>query len=479
MTDHAKLERATGALVGAVVGDALGAPFEFGPAGAFSETHPSSRLLEPTEMTGSRTWEPGEWTDDTQMALLIAQSLLERDGLDEADIFDRFQHWARGRPKDIGIQTSMVLLPGADWRHSAADHFAATGHAAGNGSLMRTVPAAIYFAEAGRTASMDAARRISALTHGDPAAGEGCAIYHELIRLALEGQDPLDHIDEVLSLVPGHLRAEWAARLDPAYDPRLDPIGNGAVWPALGAAVWALRTTTSFEDALRAVIDLGGDTDTLACITGGLVGARHSIGAIPSRWTIDLHGSLIGRAIAPIDVEELEAIAHRLLTNGNTPSLEGPPEAPIEPTLVWADQHIYASNLSGVVLALNRDRLPDGAVVISLSRTFGRLEDHALRRQAWLIDQSTEGRNLAIHRVLDDVIDTIEAARLAGRPVVVHCHAGRSRTGLVLRAWQLRQRPELSVAEATAEVRWRWPHLDTWNGSFDTALETWTVPSKG
>ncbi len=198
MSDSARIERATGALVGAVVGDALGAPFEFGSPGEFSAAFPTRVLLDPGEMVGNVTWEPAEWTDDSQMGLLLAQSLLERDGLDEADIFDRFRQWVAGRPKDVGNQTRSVLTSSAGWAHAAADHFVSTGHAAGNGSLMRTVPAALYFADAGPDQTMDAARRISMLTHGDPAAGEGCAIYHELIRVALDGQDPLDHIDDAL-----------------------------------------------------------------------------------------------------------------------------------------------------------------------------------------------------------------------------------------------------------------------------------------
>lgn len=478
MTDPSRVERAIGALIGSVVGDALGAPFEFGRADEFSRRFLTRQVIEPTEMVGGRGWAPAEWTDDTQMALLLAQSLLDRGGLDEADVFTRFAEWASGgaggvTPKDIGIQTRRVLRSGLGWSDAAATDFAATGRAAGNGSLMRTVPAALYFSGAGREASMDAARRISMLTHGDPAAGEGCAIYHELIRLTLDGADPLDHLDEILASVGAEHRGRWATRLDPTYDPRRDQVSNGAVWPALGTAVWALRTTRSFEDALRAVVDLGDDTDTVACITGGLAGARYSIGAIPSRWTTDLHGDLIGRADSGIDLEDLEVLARSLLARDARPSVEPDAEPPIEPRPVWADDLVYAANYSGVVGALDAGRLPDRALVVSLSRTFGRLRQHPSRRQVWLVDQDTPGGNVAVGDVLDDVIATMEAAVGEGRPVVVHCHGGRSRTGLVLRAWLLRNRPGLTVAEASAEVKARWPDFDPWNTSFDEALEHW------
>src|SRR3954462_62332 len=93
--------RVTGALVGSAVGDALGAPFEFGPPGQFSRRFPTPARGVKTEMCGGGSvgWEPGEFTDDTQMALLVATSLVERDGLDQADVFDRFRAWfAAGAP---------------------------------------------------------------------------------------------------------------------------------------------------------------------------------------------------------------------------------------------------------------------------------------------------------------------------------------------------------------------------------------------
>src|SRR5436309_15678346 len=95
--------RVAGALVGSAVGDALGAPFEFGPPGRFSARFPVPARGVHTEMCGggSLGWEPGEFTDDTQMALLVAQSLAERGELDEADLFDRFRAWLSADPPDV------------------------------------------------------------------------------------------------------------------------------------------------------------------------------------------------------------------------------------------------------------------------------------------------------------------------------------------------------------------------------------------
>ncbi|MGZ6883044.1 MAG: ADP-ribosylglycohydrolase family protein, partial [Nocardioidaceae bacterium] len=103
--------RVAGALVGSAVGDALGAPFEFGPPGRFSARFPTPARGVHTEMCGggSLGWEPGEFTDDTQMGLLVAESLAERGALDEADLFDRFRAWLRADPPDVGNQTRAVL----------------------------------------------------------------------------------------------------------------------------------------------------------------------------------------------------------------------------------------------------------------------------------------------------------------------------------------------------------------------------------
>jgi ADP-ribosyl-[dinitrogen reductase] hydrolase len=472
-TDDVNAERAVGALVGSVVGDALGAPFEFDPPAAFSKRFPRPVLLDPGEMPGGRGWAPAEWTDDSQMGLLVARSLLDRGGVDEADLFDRFVAWNDGGPRDVGIQTREVLGSGLGWSEAAAAQYARTGHAAGNGSLMRTTPAAVFLAGQGSQSSADGARRISGLTHGDPAAGDGCAIFHELVRVALSGGDPLDAVGYALETVPVDRREKWEWRLGARYRPDLDSMSNGAVWPTLATAVWAVRTTTSFEGALRAAVDVGHDTDTVACVTGGLAGAVYSIGAIPSRWTTYLHGELTGRGDSGLDLAELETLAQSLAAGG--PSVAHPPPAEhlVEPMLVSVDQAIYAASYPGVAAACAGGRLPAGALVLSLSRTFGALDSHRPRRQLWMVDQDKPGTNLAIGRVLDDAVASMDAALEAGRAVVVHCHGGRSRTGLVLRAQLLAHDPAMTVEEAGRQIAGRWPHLDLWNRSFTAALTEW------
>ncbi|WP_431677159.1 ADP-ribosylglycohydrolase family protein [Kitasatospora sp. KL5] len=302
--------RAAGAVVGSAVGDALGAPFEFGPAGAFSARFPAPGAG--GEMCGGGGWEAGEATDDTQMAVLVAESLLERGGLDLPDIFARFRHWAASEPKDIGLQTEDVLTSGLPWDLAAAIHFQTSLRAAGNGSLMRVAGSAVRFARAGQQGTMDAARRIAALTHGDRAAWEGTAVLHDLVRVALDGGDPLAAVPDVLAAVDPENRGRYAVVLAPDWHPDEATEFNGAVWPCLGSAVWALRTTDGFEEALRAAVDLGGDTDTVAAVTGALAGAVYGLEAIPERWTAPLHVLLPGSGGRVLRLPGLLDLAARL-----------------------------------------------------------------------------------------------------------------------------------------------------------------------
>ncbi|MEJ7771021.1 MAG: ADP-ribosylglycohydrolase family protein [Geodermatophilaceae bacterium] len=452
--------RVAGALIGSAVGDALGAPFEFRPAGTYGRRFPTDARGVRTEMCGGGGlgWAPGEFTDDTQMALLLATSLVECGGLDEADVFDRFRTWAAAGPPDVGNQTRSVLSSGRPWDVAAGEHFARTGHAAGNGSLMRTTPAGIWFGGAGRSSTMDAARRISALTHGDPAAGEGCAIFHELVRVALDGGDPLVALSDALASVAPEYRPKWESVLSPTWHPRDATESNGAVWPTLGSAVWALRTAGSFAAGMRLVLDLGGDTDTVAAVTGGLLGAVYGIAGIPMRWTSVVNGVVPGYASPAWDLAALQHLARQLAGEVDPVPFELDPDRHgIEPVEVF--DGIWASDVYGA-----RDSDRDFAV-ISMCRTGGRF-GHEVQRFAYLIDDDT---NSEISAVLEDVLDDISALRADGKRVLVHCYAGQSRTGLVLRAWLMRSEG-VGLTEATERVAELWPHLNLWNDSFGTAL---------
>jgi ADP-ribosyl-[dinitrogen reductase] hydrolase len=220
--------------------------------------------------------------------------------------------------------------------------------------------------------------------------------------------------------------------------------------------VWALRVSSTFEEAMRRVIDLGGDTDTVAAVTGGLAGAVFGITGIPMRWTSAVHGSLPGFDSPVTHLGDLHWLAGRL-SGDSAPGYEATPSEGLEPREV-ADG-VWAADLDGA-----RHSQRDFAV-ISLCRTGGRF-GHDIQRFAYLVDDES---NHALAQVVDDVLADISALRADGRRVLVHCFGGASRTGLVLRAWLIRERG-MTVDEATSYVGQRWPHLGLWNASFSRYL---------
>ncbi len=454
-----RAHRVAGTLIGSAVGDALGAPFEFGPPGQFSARFPADARGEQTEMCGGGPGgqEPGQATDDTQLALVLATSLVEHDGLAEAELLAALRTWAATDTLDIGTQTRGVLDSDRPWDVAAAEFSQATGRSGGNGSLMRTTPAAIFFARRGQAETMDAARRISALTHTNPAAGEACAIVHEMIRIALDGGDPVAALPDVLALVAPEHRGPWETVLAADWTPEDATETNRALWTALGQAVWALRRGRTFAEVMRLVIDLGGDTDTVAAIAGGLAGAVHGIAGIPMRWASVVHGRVPGATDMDWWLADLHKLAARLDGTFETP-FHHPLDYGPEPAEV-ADG-VWAADLDGA-----RASSTDFAV-ISLCRTGTRFP-HPLQRFAFLTDDDS---NSEIDVVLADVLDDIAALRADGRKVLVHCFAGQSRTGLVMRGW-LRRTTGMSVEEATDAVVEKWPYLSTWNDSFTAALE--------
>jgi ADP-ribosylglycohydrolase len=301
------------------VGDALGAPFEFGPAGAFSHRFPAGSTE--NEMVGGGVWGPGEFTDDTQMAILEARSITERSGVDEADLFDRFRQWFGSNPKDVGVMTRQVLGDSDGWpeapRRYLRNH---PDSAAGNGGIMRSSFSAARWALAGNyTGTAVVGRRLSSVTHADPAAQEGRALLHMLCQDACLTGDPFNRIDRRLDFLKVGQRDRYRAIFadGPSTAEGLEAVAadvaalpNGSVWGCLRDAVRSLRGADSFGEALRRACDVGSDVDTVAAVTGALAGATFGVDAIPSRWLESLHGTVGGQRY---DAAELSGLLDRLL----------------------------------------------------------------------------------------------------------------------------------------------------------------------
>lgn len=284
-------DRAAGVLLATAAGDALGAGYEF--------THPDAGAAIEMIGGGPFDWAPGEWTDDTSMALAIAEvaatgaDIGRGEGLDA--VAAQFVRWFDSDPADIGNQTRAVLSRRpADAAAMQARARALTGRKGGNGSLMRTAPVALAYLgdEAG---CVDAAAQIASLTHDDPQATQACQLWSHAIRHAvLHGT--FDGVRDYLDIAPADVAAYWGPLLDQAEQGTPEDFANnGWVVHALQTAWWAITSTDSSDDrhlrrALVAAVRAGGDTDTTAAIAGGLLGARWGASAVPAGWRRILHG---------------------------------------------------------------------------------------------------------------------------------------------------------------------------------------------
>ncbi|MGW4120419.1 ADP-ribosylglycohydrolase family protein [Nocardia sp. NPDC004711] len=276
-------DRAAGVLLGTAAGDALGANYEFTVPGPDAEI----RMLG----GGAFGWEPGEWTDDTAMAVAVARAaaragdLCSPEGLDA--VAAEFVAWWDSGPKDIGNQTREVL----QWRDQTGRAMqmrahGLTGLTAGNGSLMRTAPVALAYLDDAEKCGK-AAKLISSLTHYDMQAMQACKLWTLAIRHAILF-GTYDGLREALSQVDTGF---WEPLLDKAETGSpVDFPKNGWVVHALQTAWWAITHAETLPAALELAVRAGGDTDTTAAIAGGLLGARWGASAVPAEWLELLHG---------------------------------------------------------------------------------------------------------------------------------------------------------------------------------------------
>lgn len=283
------LDRFQGALLGLAVGDAVGTTVEFKRPGTFPPV---------TDMVGGgpHGLPAGAWTDDTSMALCLAESLLECRGFNPVDQLERYVRWyfdghwsSTGRCVDIGRATSNAL-----------ERFERTGEpypgdaapvAGGNGPLMKLAPVALAYARRPLDALRYAAE-CARTTHGAPEAADACRYFAGLLVGALRGESasallhhgPFEPIAGVWSDQPLDPKiAAVAAGSFMIYEPPMI-LGGGYVVDALEAALWAVRSTHAFEDAVLAATNLGNDADTTAAICGQLAGALYGVRGIPEHW---------------------------------------------------------------------------------------------------------------------------------------------------------------------------------------------------
>jgi ADP-ribosyl-[dinitrogen reductase] hydrolase len=293
-------ERIQGGLFGLLIGDALGVPYEFQDAAQL----PALAEIEMTPPPGFRrshgTTPPGTWSDDGAQALCLLTSLLDCGKLDPDDLGQRFVSWYQSgymaidqRVFDVGIHTSRVVQAIATGM-PALDAGALGQDARGNGSLMRSLPLVLW--HRGTDAELVADAHLqSRVTHGDAYCQVCCALYCLWARQLLDNAktpwvSATQSLRSIYQTNPSFLDIlDWAVRPDDVAEGR----GGGYVIDALRSARMVMGGKQSYEQVVKRAIALGDDTDTTACIAGGVAGIRDGIGAIPRRWLDQLRGQEI------------------------------------------------------------------------------------------------------------------------------------------------------------------------------------------
>lgn len=287
--------RYRGTMMGLATGDALGVPGEFLPRGSYPKI---------TEIIGGGPFrlQPGEWTDDTSMALCIGKSLIDKGDFSPPDVMTKFWSWveagymsSNGKMFDIGDTTSEALCWNRKTGQSLAGMETSTDNKkSGNGSIMRLAPVPMFFKDSHHKAAwLDMAVLSSMLTHGSYNCMGSCAYLSALIIGTLNGFskefilhpnyflcDPFvkkalkDFTPEVLDIVNGAYKTKTEDQIK----------STGYVIHTLEAALWSFYTTDTFEDGAIKAVNLGEDTDTVGAVYGQLAGAYYGFDAIPKRW---------------------------------------------------------------------------------------------------------------------------------------------------------------------------------------------------
>ncbi len=308
-----RIERYRGCMLGLAAGDALGTTLEFRAPGTF-------RPVDDIVGGGPFGLRPGQWTDDTSMALCLAESLVERRGFDPADQLERYVRWYReghmsstGECFDIGNAIREALRrfeETGDPRSGSTDP-----RRAGNGSIMRLAPVPLFYAREPLEA-VERSGESSLTTHGAENCVDACRFLGALITGAVNGAGKEALLSEEYDPsgggywqehpLSGEIREVAGGSFKRRRPPEIQ--GSGYVVRSLEAALWAFYNSDSFEKGALMAVNLGDDADTTGAVYGQLAGAFYGERAIPDTWRQKLaHRPLI------------ERLAEQLLHPGEAP----------------------------------------------------------------------------------------------------------------------------------------------------------------
>lgn len=276
-------DRFRGCLFGLAVGDALGTTLEFNAPGTFEPIH---------DMVGGGPFSlaPGEWTDDTSMALCLAESLVSCRGMDLADQMQRYLRWYRGGY----LSSTGYCFDIGNTVRSALESFERSGNpasgstdpnSAGNGSIMRLAPVAMFFAQDMQACIRNCARS-SLTTHGARTAVDACRYFGSLISGALNGINKDNLLSDQYFTDDEPLVGEIDEIARGSFKEKDPPVikGTGYVVKSLEAALWAFDRSESFESGCLLAVNLGDDADTTGAVYGQIAGAYYGETGLPENW---------------------------------------------------------------------------------------------------------------------------------------------------------------------------------------------------
>lgn len=280
-----KLTKSQGSLLGLAIGDATGTAVEFKSRDEFTPV---------TDMVGGGVFglQRGQWTDDTSMALCLADSLIACHGFDPEDQMKRYLNWyemgensVTGECFDIGDTTRQALV---NYRSSGEVYAGSSDvYSSGNGSLMRLAPVPIFYHD-DLESCVNHAVLSSKTTHGSHDCLSACAYFGEILYHALNGEMDKDKL-----LIPKsgyNFSPRVQAVIDGSFKnkSRDEIFGTGYVVDSLEASLWAFYHTDDFKDAILLVVNLGDDADTTGAITAQIAGAYYGLDGIPTQWARDV-----------------------------------------------------------------------------------------------------------------------------------------------------------------------------------------------
>ena len=462
-----------GCLLGLAVGDALGTTLEFKDPGSFQPID---------DMVGGGPFnlKTGQWTDDTSMALCLAESLVECQGFNPTDQMQRYVRWWRkghlsstGTCFDIGHTTSTAL---SQFERTGEPFSGATDpHSAGNGSIMRLAPVPLFFAgdieEAIRLAGES-----SRTTHGAEEAVDACRYLAGLILGSIMGSPKEGLLSQAFCPLPGL----WEQR---PFSPKIAQIaagsfkqktppeirGTGYVVDSLEAALWAFYHSDSFEEGALLAVNLGDDADTTGAVYGQLAGAYYGQEGIPERWLEKLaYRGVIERLAEGLFTGRQQREKQKAVEEDAPPLPYGrsywviPGKLmagfyPGAPTREEAEQKLKALLDAGVRCVVNlveedekndwtQERLEPYQQLLRKLATGKKCDVFYVRTP--IVDQ-----NIPSEMTMRFILDIIDRALEQGQTTYVHCWGGKGRTGTVVGCYLARH--GIAVGEdALQRIQW-------------------------